>query len=183
MFVELGARLLDADQISRQLLSKEGEGYGPVIEHFGSDILYEDGQINRERLADIVFANKDELQVLNSITHPLVAKKMLDGVLELSSENAVIILDIPLLAENPNRDAYGIEKIIVVDAPLELCVKRLVQYRNMSVDDAVHRIEHQASREDRVKIADYLISNAGSIDDLTHRVKEVYSDLISHLNI
>ncbi len=181
MFVELGAKLVDADHISRQLMTKEGEAYEMVVKHFGRDILFDDGEVNREKLADIVFANRDELQVLNSIIHPMVAQKMLDAVMEYINQDIVVILDIPLLAENKNRDSYGIQKIVVVDAPLDVSVKRLVQYRNMSVDDAVHRIEHQASRQDRVKIADYLISNAGSIEELTQRVNEVYSDLISIL--
>ncbi len=179
IFVKLGAKLLDADQISRNLLTKEGEAYKPVVDHFGQNILFDDGSVNREKLADIVFANKEQLSVLNSIVHPLVAIKMFEAISDYKDTDSVVILDIPLLAENKNRDTYGIEKIVVVDSPLELCVKRLVQHRNMSVDDAVHRIENQASREERVKIADYLISNTGSIEDLTKRVHEIYYDLTS----
>src|SRR6185295_2332789 len=118
-----------------------------------------DGTLNRPALAAIVFSDAAALADLNAITHPLVLAEMRRRVDELSGTDGVIVLDIPLLAEG-GRERWNMDGVLVVDAPIEVAVDRLVRHRGMTEEDALARIAAQATREQRRALADVVIDNA-----------------------
>lgn len=171
LLADAGAVIIDGDAITREL-QQPGEPLLQVIaERFGADVLDESGALIRQRLADIVFNDVDALKDLNKIVHPAVGKELERRLEEQRNTTNVVILDIPLLAENPRKGLCG---TIVVDVPEDIAVSRLVAQRGMREDDARARMANQASREKRLAIADQVIDNSGSLEDLQRRVSEVW---------
>lgn len=166
-----GAVIIDGDAITRELQQKGSPLLDVLRERFGESIFSDDGSLNRPALAAIVFNDKDALADLNKIVHPAVGKEMERRLSEQRATDNVVVLDIPLLAENPRK---GLSGVVVVDIDTELAISRLVQFRNMNEDDARARIKNQASREQRLAIADQVIDNSGTEDDLKNRVAEVW---------
>ncbi len=169
-----GAILIDADRIAREVVEPGTPGLDRVVAEFGSEILHEDGSLNRERLGSIVFADKQRLAALNGIVHPLVGARVAE-LQEAAPADAVVVYDVPLLAENNLAAMYDI--VIVVDASDEIRLHRLTHLRGMSESDAKARIAAQATREERLKIADIVIVNEGTLDDLQTRADEVWREL------
>lgn len=173
-----GAVVIDADQIAREVVEPGTQGLARVVAAFGDGVLREDGSLNREKLGSIVFADSERLAALNAIVHPLVAERV--GTLQSQADDkAVVVYDVPLLAENKLAPMYDV--VIVVDAGDETRLARLAKYRNMPPGDAKARIAAQASRDDRLAIADVVISNEGPIEELDARVDEVWSELSRRL--
>ncbi|MEU6997830.1 dephospho-CoA kinase [Nonomuraea sp. NPDC046570] len=173
-----GAVVIDADQIAREVVEPGTQGLARVVAAFGDGVLREDGSLNREKLGSIVFADSERLAALNAIVHPLVAERV--GTLQRQADDkAVVVYDVPLLAENKLAPMYDV--VIVVDAGDETRLARLAKYRNMPPGDAKARIAAQASRDDRLAIADVVISNEGPIEELDTRVDEVWSELSRRL--
>lgn len=171
LLADAGAVIIDGDAITREL-QQPGEPLLQVIaERFGEAVLDESGALIRQRLADIVFNDVDALKDLNKIVHPAVGKELERRLEEQRSTTNVVILDIPLLAENPRKGLCG---TIVVDVPEDIAVSRLVAQRGMREDDARARMANQASREKRLAIADQVIDNSGSLEELQRRVSEVW---------
>lgn len=171
LLADAGAVIIDGDAITREL-QQPGEPLLQVIaERFGEAVLDESGALIRQRLADIVFNDVDALKDLNKIVHPAVGKELERRLDEQRSTTNVVILDIPLLAENPRKGLCG---TIVVDVPEDIAVSRLVAQRGMREDDARARMANQASREKRLAIADQVIDNSGSLEELQRRVSEVW---------
>lgn len=166
-----GAVIIDADAITRELQAPGAPLLVELSERFGASIIAGDGSLDRAALASIVFHDKDALADLNKIVHPAVAKEMDRRMTEQRDTDNVVVLDIPLLAENPRK---GLSGVIVVDVPVETAVERLVTHRNMNEEDARARISKQASREDRLKIADRVIDNSGDLSSLEAQVDEVW---------
>jgi dephospho-CoA kinase len=169
-----GAVVIDADRIAREVVEPGTPGLARIVEAFGPDVLRDDGSLDREKLGSIVFPHKDKLATLNSIVHPLVGER----VAELQSRapaDAIVVYDVPLLAENGLASMYDV--VVVVDAADETRLDRLTRLRGMPESDAKARIATQATREDRLKIADIVIDNEGSLDDLHHRADEVWEQL------
>ena len=171
-----GAVIIDADAITRQLQQPGQPLLSELADRFGEDILTPEGELNRPALAAVAFSDPEALKDLNKIVHPAVAKEMDRQMNEVRDTNKVVVLDIPLLAENPRKGLCG---VIVVDVPVDLAVHRLVTYRSMSEADARARIEKQASREKRLEIADQVIDNSGDMETLEQRVDEVWQWAIS----
>ncbi|MEV5411807.1 dephospho-CoA kinase [Thermopolyspora sp. NPDC052614] len=169
-----GAIVIDADTIAREVVEPGTAGLERVVAEFGPEVLHEDGSLNRERLGSIVFADKQRLAALNGIVHPLVGARVAE-LQEAAPADAVVVYDVPLLAENNLAAMYDV--VIVVDASDEIRLHRLTHLRGMSEADAKARIAAQASREDRLKIADIVIVNEGTLDDLQARADEVWRDL------
>jgi dephospho-CoA kinase len=167
LFAGLGAHVIDADAIARQVVSPGSEGLAELVAAFGPEILANDGALDRQSLATLVFADDAARATLNSITHPRIAARTAELMAALP-EDAVVIHDVPLLAELGLQDAYDL--VVVVDAPDALRVARLVD-RGLSEDDAQARIAAQASREQRLAIADVVIDNGGSLDSLREQVQ------------
>ncbi len=171
LLASLGAIIIDGDAITRELQQKGSPLLDVLRERFGDSIISDDGALDRPALAAIVFNDKDALADLNKIVHPAVGKEMERRLNEQRATDNVVVLDIPLLAENPRK---GLSGVIVVDIDTELAITRLVNFRNMKEEDARARIANQASRETRVAMADQVIDNSGTEDELKKRVSEVW---------
>ncbi len=172
LLAERGAVIIDADAIARELQAPGAPLLTVMAERFGSHIIDENGALDRVALAGIVFSDAEALKDLNKIVHPAIAAEMDRRMKEQRDTDNVVVLDIPLLAENPRKGLCG---VIVVDVPVDVAVHRLVTYRNMDENDARARIAKQASREDRAKIADRIIDNSGDVSSLTSQVDEVWA--------
>jgi dephospho-CoA kinase len=166
-----GAIIIDADQITRDLQCPGAPLLDAIVSEFGADVLDPDGSLNRAKLAGRVFGDTEALKKLNAIVHPAVGKEMSRRLDEQKTTNNVVVLDIPLLVENPRK---GLSGTVVVDLPVDIAVQRLVEHRGMSRDDAEARISRQASREDRLAIADRVIDNSGTPADLQAQVDDVW---------
>lgn len=165
-FARRGAVVIDADLVVRELQSPGGAVLAAMVEHFGDGILAEDGTLNRQAVADIVFNDPEQLKALNAIVHPKVGEEI-DGRIEAQRDtDNVVILDVPLLVESK---AYETEGIIVVDTDPEVAVQRLVEFRGFNADDARARMKLQATREERRAVAAFIVPNDGSQEELmTH---------------
>ena len=172
LLAQHGAVIIDADAVVRELQAPGQPLLKDLANEFGDSIISADGSLDRAALAQIAFNDKDALARLNKIVHPAVGKEMDRRLNEQRSTDNVVVLDIPLLAENPRK---GLSGVIVVDVPLEIAVSRLVEFRNMSEEDARARIANQASREKRLAIADQVIDNSGDLEQLARRVDEVWN--------
>jgi dephospho-CoA kinase len=152
-------------------------GLQQIIDEFGDTVLGADGALDRERMAAVVFADDDARQRLNAIVHPLVGAAMVQRTVRAGEHNphAVVVNDVPLLAEGGLRDRYDV--VVVVDVDPETQLRRLVDIRGMSEEDARARVVAQASREQRRAVATYVIDNAGTREDLRERVAEVFAEL------
>ncbi|MGW7083026.1 dephospho-CoA kinase [Streptomyces sp. NPDC054871] len=174
LLVASGAVLIDADKIAREVVEPGTPGLAKVVEAFGQEILAPDGTLDRPKLGSVVFADPRKLAVLNSIVHPLVGARSAE-LEEAASEDAVVIHDVPLLAENGLAPLYDL--VVVVDARPETQLDRLVRLRGMSEEDARARMAAQATREKRLEIADIVIDNDGPLEGLGQRVAVVWADL------
>ncbi|MFJ7964135.1 dephospho-CoA kinase [Streptomyces sp. NPDC096324] len=174
LLVEHGAVLVDADRIAREVVAPATPGLAAVVDAFGEDVLTGDGSLDRPRLGSIVFTDPQKLATLNAIVHPLVGARSRD-LEEAAPEDAVVVHDVPLLAENGLAALYDL--VIVVDARPETQLDRLVRLRGMTEEDARARMAAQASRDKRLAIADIVIDNDVPLDALERRVAEVWADL------
>jgi dephospho-CoA kinase len=173
----LGAVVVDSDAIAREVVAPGTEGLQAIVEEFGADVLAADGSLDRERLGRQVFADPDARVRLNAIVHPLVRAQTAArfAAAERRDPDAIVVNDVPLLVEGGLQSLY--EVVVVIDVPLETQLARLTESRGMSEADARARIEAQASREQRLAVANHVIDNRGDLDDLDHEVARVWADL------
>lgn len=148
-------------------------GLASVIDEFGTGVLSDDGSLNRSALAAIVFADADALDRLNAITHPLIRARAAQLV-EQAPADAVVVYDVPLLAESAGRKDWDL--VVVVDAPDEIRISRLID-RGVAEVEARARMAHQASRSERLAMADIVIDNSGSRQDLVGAVQDLWERL------
>ncbi len=175
-----GAQLIDADQIVRDLQQPGAPVFEAMVERWGPGIVAADGSLDRPAVAAIVFADDAELKALEKLIHPEVRIAMRAQMDAAASSDDVVILDIPLLAEGRRDggtapDARGASAIIVVDCPIDIAVHRLVTYRGFDEDDARARIAKQVSREERVALADFVVDNSGSPEELEVEIARCWS--------
>ena len=169
-----GALIIDADQISRDLVRAGQPAVVEIVETFGGGVLLPDGELDRAAMADIVFADADELARLNKIMHPRIAERTTELIAALP-QDAVVVYDMPLLVET---DAVtGWDAVVVVEAPLEMRLKRLSVDRGMAHQEAISRIAAQASDAERRAIADHVIANSGSLAELHLEVDDIWAKL------
>jgi dephospho-CoA kinase len=176
LLAERGAVIVDADAITREVQQRGSPVVRAIAERFGAEVVDADGNLDRAKLAEIVFADADALSALNGIVHPAVGREINRRVDALTDTDKVVVLDIPLLTENPRQ---GIQGKVVVDVPGDVQVERLVRWRGFSQGDARARIARQATREDRLTGADFVIDNSGSIDGLAVQVDRLWVWLTS----
>lgn len=179
MLVDRGAILVDADQVAREVVEPGTPGFDEVVEHFGDDVVGDDGTLDRARIADVVFRDDDARQALNEITHPRVGEEMARRVSE-APDDAVVVMDIPLLAEGDPERARGYEAVLVVEAPRDVRLQRLEE-RGMDPADAEARMARQASDADRRAIATHVLDNGGTLAQLEVQVDAVWADLTQRL--
>lgn len=185
--VARGAVLIDADAIVRELQAPGGAVLVAMVEHFGEGILDASGELDRQAVADIVFSDEAQLKALNDIVHPAVGKEMKARHDALKGTDAIVVNDIPLLVladgkKSPRKEYERLLGVIVVDCVVEIAVQRLVEHRGFSEGDARARMANQASREDRLAVADYVIDNSGDLAALEPQLDAAWtwmSDLAS----
>ena len=181
MLRNLGAVVIDADALAREVVARGTPGLAAVVEEFGIELLTDDGDLDRPAMGALVFADEAARRRLVAIIHPLVDER----IRELETDapaGAVVVHDIPLLAESGRAagpDRGGFDAVIVVDAPQDVQVDRMVRDRGWTEADALARIAAQARPEERRAIATYLIDNTGSLEDLRAHVEAVYAELES----
>lgn len=171
LLAKRGAVIIDADAIVKELQEPGQPLLGELAAEFGDSIIRADGSLDRVALAGIAFADKDRLSALNKIVHPAVGREMNRRLEEQRHSDNVVVLDIPLLAENPRKGLCG---VIVVDVPVDIAVSRLMEFRGFTEEDARARVANQTSREKRIAIADMVVDNSGDMDALENRIAEVW---------
>ncbi|MBA2283493.1 MAG: dephospho-CoA kinase [Actinomycetota bacterium] len=169
---ERGAVIVDADAITRSLQQPGEPVLDAMVERFGPGILQSDGTLDRPAVAAVVFADEAARKDLEAIVHPAVAVRMMAVLAEHSGTDAIVIYDVPLLVES-GKQGYG--AVIVVDVDPEVAVARLIEHRGFTEDDARARIANQASREARRAVADVVVDNNGTIDELRAQVDDLWS--------
>ena len=171
---ELGAVVIDADQLAREVVARGTPGLAAVVEAFGPEVLTPDGDLDRPRMGTLVFNDEALRRRLEGIVHPLVFERYAE--LEASAPaDGIVVHDIPLLVESGRAGEF--DAVIVVDAPEEVQVERMLRDRGWTEDDARSRIAAQATREQRRAVATYLVENTGTREDLRQRVTEVFEKL------
>ncbi len=173
-----GAALIDADVAARAVVEPGTPGLGEITAVFGPQVLLPDGRLNRERLGQIVFADDGALAKLNAIVHPLVherTQQLEQQATATLGPGGIIVHDVPLLAENGLQN--GFDTVIVVDAPDDQRLQRLIETRGMTAEHARERMAAQAGRDQRLAIADIVVDNSGTLADLDQQVAEVWSVL------
>jgi dephospho-CoA kinase len=179
LLAELGAVVVDADQIARDLQRPGSPVLSRMAERFGAQILREDGTLDRAAVAAIVFGDapeaKQALADLNGITHPAIQAEILRRLEAEAGTDHIVVLDHPLLGEHPRDDLVA---TIVVDIPVEMAIRRLVELRGMDETDARNRIQSQMAREDRLARATYVVDNSGDLDHLRAQVDDLWAQLV-----
>lgn len=171
LLAEQGAIIVDADAITRQVQEPGTDVFEAIVKRFGPGVVAPDGSLDRKALATIVFRDPGSLAALNAIVHPAVGREIARRMAELASTDHVVVLDVALMVESGTIPA---KTLIVVDCPEDLAVRRLVEQRGFSEDDARARVAAQATREERVAKADLVIDNAGSLDHLREQVRQAW---------
>ncbi len=173
-----GAKLVDADEVVRDLQQPGGEIFVNLVQAFGDVIVTKNGELDRQKLADIAFSDPKELERLNKIVHPAVGEEMKKRRDDFVRQGQIVLIDIPLLVTpegNLARKEYEeFAGKIVVDCDEKTAVSRLVEYRGFRDDDAWARIDKQASRDQRLKFADFVIDNNGDNASLELQIEECW---------
>lgn len=176
LLAERGAQVIDADQLGRDALKPGRYAWQAVVDSFGDEILVPGTmEIDRQRLANIVFGDRNKLAALNAITHPVIARGIADHMERLAGTDEIVVIDAALIVE------LGLDKacdaVIVVDAGAESRKSRLVSSRRMDPKDAQARMASQARPEDLMAKADIVVHNDGSIEDLAAEADRVWAEL------
>ncbi len=174
---ELGCHVLDADQVSRDVVKRGTDGLHQIVRHFGEDVIQLDGELDRKKLGALVFGDESKRKVLNSIVHPLVIEaqnKWITG-LKTSDPDAIAVIDAALMIESGGYRRF--DKLIVVWCESAIQLKRLMLRDNLSETDAVKRIAAQMPQDEKKRFADYLIDTSGGFDDTRRQTIGVYGEL------
>lgn len=171
-----GAVIVDADRIAREVVEPGTPGLAAVVAEFGPGIVTADGALDRPKLGAIVFADTGRRTALNAIVHPLVRARSAE-IEAAADPDAVVVHDVPLLAENGLAPLFDL--VIVIDAAEETRLDRLVRLRGMTLEEARARMAAQATREERLAVADLVIDNDGPLEALEAQVAKVWADLLA----
>jgi dephospho-CoA kinase len=171
---EWGALIVDADVIAREVVAPGTPGLAAIAEAFGPEVIGADGGLDRVRMAAIAFADPDARARLNGIVHPLVRARSAELTLA-APPGSVVVQAVPLLAETAQAKVF--ELVVVVDVDPEVAMDRLVRLRGMTREDAEARMAAQASREQRLAIADVVLDNSGDLSQLEEQVAELWREL------
>jgi dephospho-CoA kinase len=172
---DLGGVVVDGDVISREVVEPGTEGLAKLVDAFGEQILSDDGSLNRPALAAIAFSDEEKRQTLNGIVHPLVGKRRSE-LIASAGKDAVVVEDIPLLVESGMAPMFPL--VVIVNADEDLRVKRLIEHRGFTEEDARARIAAQATEEQRRAVADVWLDNTGSPEELVEQARELWHQRI-----
>jgi dephospho-CoA kinase len=174
MFEELGARVIDADRIARLVVDPGEPAWKEIVKTFGKDILNQDGTINRGRLGEIVFNDKEKRETLNGITHPRIIERIKELIEESGRENVeVVIVEAALIVEKGGMKPL-INDLIVVTADEKAQIRRLMGRDRFSREAALSRIRSQIPLSEKVGLATYVIDNSGTLEETRRQVEEVW---------
>lgn len=184
MLTALGAEVIDADAIVRELQAPNERVFDMMVDRWGQKIVTAEGLLDRGAVAEIVFGDSSELDALNAIVHPAVAEVTEQRLAALSDTDVVVVHDIPLLVLPggevlSSRDVAEWSGIVVVDVDLETARSRVVESRGMSDDEVAARQRQQATREERVAAADFVIDNNGDLDALSREVDRCWEWMLA----
>lgn len=173
IFKGWGAQVIDADKIAHQLLKPKTKSYSKIIAAFGRGILKQDKTIARNKLAQIVFPNKNLRIKLNQITHPTIIRRIKNKI--NTSKEKLIVLDAPLLVEAGLRKS--IDRLIVVKIRRKVQIERLLKKTSLTESDILRRIKSQIPLENKVRLADFVIDNSGTIQETSKQVKNIWKKM------
>ena len=171
-----GAVVVDSDLLAREAVAPGTPGLAAVVAEFGPGVVAPDGSLDRPALGRVVFADPSRRAVLEGIVHPYVRRRSAE-IAAAAPQGAVVVHDVPLLVEAHLQDRYDV--VVVVDVDEDTQVRRLTTVRGMSEEDARARIAAQAPRGSRLALADLVVRNDGSLDDLRRRVDALWAELSS----
>ncbi|BBA96666.1 putative dephospho-CoA kinase [Actinacidiphila reveromycinica] len=169
-----GATVVDADRVAREVVEPGTAGLAAVVREFGPQVLRADGTLDRPALGAVVFADEERRKALNAIVHPLVAERSAE-LRQAAGPDAIVVHDVPLLTENGLAPRYDL--VVVVDAAPATQLDRLVRQRGMAEQEARSRMAAQATREQRLAIADVVIDNDGPLEALAPQVRRLWEGL------
>ncbi len=174
IFKELGAYVIDADQIVHSLLKEES--VKEKIREILGNVFDDKGEIDKKKVAEIIFNNPEKKKQLEALIHPLVFERIQEKIknIEKKDPDAVVVVEVPLMIETGSYKNYDV--VIVVYAPEEIQLKRLLN-RGMEKEDALKRIKSQMPIDEKVKYADIVIENTGTLEELKKKVENVYREL------
>lgn len=176
MFKTLGAIIVDADIIARKVVQPTTSVWQAIVDFFGQGILNADLSINRERLADLVFSESSLLQKLNEITHPEIRAKIEKEINTFTPSEKIIIIDAPLLIESQMISL--VDKLFVVHVSEKIQIERLMKRNNFNEQEAKNRIHAQIPLEKKLKLADIVIDNNGTIEELREKIKQIWKVIL-----
>ena len=174
---ERGAVVVDADKLAREVVEPGTPALAAIADRFGADVISADGSLNRPALGAIIFTDPEARLALNAITHPAVWKRARELFAEAESADpdAVVVYDVPLLAEAAADRPITFDLVVVVDASAETRLKRLVELRGLSEDEARQRINSQASDAERLALADVVVESDGSLAETLAQADTLYA--------
>ena len=182
MLSELGAIIIDADIVAREVVQKGLPAWQQIKDEFGQEYLLSNGELNRKKLGKLVFTNPDALAKLNSITHPAIKGRIEDRINNLKAQDfkGVVVVDAALLLETGWETM--LDQVWVVDAPMEQRIERLMIRDNFTRDQALSRINSQMSQQERIAKADKIIYNNSDIDSLREQVQRIWNETLKEIN-
>lgn len=177
---EHGAVVVDADRLAREVVEPGEPALAAIIDRFGASVIQDDGNLDRAALGSIVFADERARRDLNAITHPAVWRRALQlfADAEHRDPNAVVVYDVPLLVEAADDRPMRFDLIVVVHAPKDVRVRRLVEIRGIAPQDAVARVNAQASDDERLSVADVVIDATGSVQHTIDQADALWERLV-----
>lgn len=174
MFIGLGAEVIDADQLARDVVEPGEPALEEIVQTFGRDVLQPDGRLDRAKLGGIIFADATARARLNAITHPRIGERMAQEVERRKDRRGVLLLEIPLLYENARTSL--VEKVIVVWVDATTQLRRLTERSGLSSSEAQQRIASQMPLDEKRARADIVIDNSGSLDNTRQQVDAIYRE-------
>lgn len=179
---ELGAMVIDADIVAREVVQKGLPAWQQLKDTFGEEYFLSNGELNRRKLGQLVFSHPDELAKLNSITHPAIKAKIEERIndLKVQGYNGIVVVDAALLLEAGWETM--VDQVWVVDAPMEKRIERIMKRDNLTRDQALSRINSQMSQQERIAKADKIIYNNSNIDSLKEQVLRIWHETLKEID-
>lgn len=179
---ELGAVVIDADIVAREVVQKGLPAWQQLKDTFGEEYFLSNGELNRRKLGQLVFSHPSELDKLNSITHPAIKAKIEERIndLKVQGYNGIVVVDAALLLEAGWETM--VDQVWVVDAPIEKRIERLMNRDNLTRDQALSRINSQMSQQERIAKADKIIYNNSNIDSLKEQVLRIWHETLKEID-
>lgn len=176
ILTELGAYVISLDELSRKSIEPDGEAFKPILELFGNDYISADGKINRKKLAELVFKDKNSLEKLESIIHPIVQNQAYRLISEKikTEPQSIIIYESPLIFEKDLDKKYKFKKVIYISSSKETLIERIINRDGVSKEETIKRLNNQLDDSKKRKRADIIIDNSSSLEEFEKKIKSLY---------